>query len=290
MNASTKRPKLATETDREVFFKHWRIVAALAVFATANFSAGPLFDLGRRDPAWWGVANLTLGIMISQVMLIGFLLALFPAGFVFRFLMAFLLTSTQLILCWMGHFLFGVSNQNGVFGLWLSLVAAVVLAFAIPFAMTRGLVGWKLEAAELGIESTAKFSIGSLIVGTALMALSLKAMQLDSVASISYKLTLVMVCAGVGLSILIPYSLCVLRSKFHWFWLLVFSFGMAGLVAFVCWSSGIESILAPADMIPTTDYGRRGWVIASSFAVTGFGLVLVAFKQAGLKMARSATA
>ncbi len=120
----------------------------------------------------------SVGVIVSQQALIGFLLALFPASLFFRSIISLIAIASQVLTLMLGNYWFG--EFAGIHQLKsFALAPATVLGFAIPFAVAKHYgLRWRIELNGLtSDENYQRLKISSLMGFTAICGFTLSLLK-----------------------------------------------------------------------------------------------------------------
>ena len=211
-----QQPKLETETDIELFSRRWPIVLFLAIAVIDNLLLGILMKVSTPTTPSGIPVYASFGLTISQFCLLSFFLVMYPASVGFRlavmFPFIFLTVGTLAV-----GFRFGETNDAVQIFQWVAAVPLLIVAFAIPFAVGKYILGWCFSAeSESGLDCDRKpetLSIASMLLATAIIAFSFAILGLGDKTETLSRILAAAICCGIGFLFLLPMAGWMLRRN-----------------------------------------------------------------------------
>ena len=268
------QPKLPTETDRQFFRRNYIALGLGAFWFFVNVNMSWFFSIDSGAHPSGLLVFGALGVLSSQVILLAFFLALFPASLLFR-----AVTVATASLAIGGSLLVGAM----VFDNWkfADLIKfdgfpMVLISFATPFSLARYFLGWRLDYPWLNSSDHSNMSVMGLMMSTAAVAISISILGLDGERFLIWMLVFSAGCLGASFAVFVPMTFLVLRSRWPIGWLIgwtavPFLIGMA-----ITWTFFANPVLS-------FWIGTGITVFVTSMAL-GYVIGLIVFRNKGARL------
>ncbi len=267
-----KQPKLKTESDFKVFSRLACLILLAAIHGWACLLLPGFVGAAKSGvPVAIAISAALIGTIASQLVILGFLMAMFPAGLMMRLSMVIGLVATSICaIMLLNPF---ADEILGWFEIYLSWIPILIAGWSIPFFVAKAIFGWSLRFEVDHSGPPPRLTVSSLLLGTTLIAVCLMLLKTGSTARVAPALMSSIACMGCGLVFAIPAALIML-SENHPGWLLIkglsISFGPAAILFGVWVTSG------------TSEWPFYG-VIAMSCMLLSFCVFLIGIRVAGLR-------
>ena len=174
--------------------------------------------------------------------MIAFLLTMLPIGIWLRLVLASILVGAGFAALMMGEVVFRNYDVKE-FASLIPGLPIIILGFALPFAMAKYFLRWRLCLGWLEPPASSNLSVSGLMAATTLVAASVAILNFGSDDARNENLVAASVCMGMGL-ILVPLSLLLLRSSRRAFWLVLISSAVF-IGCSWCFNSSVCSVRFP---------------------------------------------
>lgn len=207
------QPKLANESDLQVIFRSgWLVLLALINGLACFLFPWFLTRASTADPLMAGGCMVLLGVIISQLVIVAFLFAFFPAGLVMRLSLVIGLTSMSICLLTVGNIRLDGPITDW-FDMYLCWVPILIAGWAIPFFAAKALFGWSLRFNQDHHSEDSRMNVSSMLVGTALIACCLTLLKTGHEVRIAPALATSLASLGFGLVFAIPITRIMLTEN-----------------------------------------------------------------------------
>ena len=277
-----RQPKLATETDRQLFRRHGLAVALLGSWLASNILINYFLLKSHSNSLFDFFVCGSLGLIFSQWAVLSILFALFPAGLLFRTLLATTAIAASFLSIVMGEMMFGYWELTSEFS-WQGLTL-MFIGLAMPHLLARSFFGWHIRFDWLGETKLEPLKLAELMGWTAIIAFAIFMLQFLELPRLLVSLRFVLFVTGISFIILFPVAAQILQVRRPVFSLTILGAGALGVGVFA-----VMLLVSQVVSVPISLWDFCGLLFMAFSFLMSFAVALVAIRSVGGQLVTNRT-
>ncbi len=212
MIMARERPKLKTESDWRMLRRNWLLVGVFLLQCFACFFVPMFLEMTLLGSQLYAVpACACLGVIASQIVILGFVFTMFPSSVMVRLSLAMGGIALSVCLLFFGSAFWQSTVMHELIFV-AGWVPMLLVGASLPFLVTRAVFGWTVSF-ENEAENDPRVTVSSMLIGTGLIAFSLTLLMTGNAADIGPAMATSIAVAGAEMLFFVPLTFVLLKSE-----------------------------------------------------------------------------